>query len=423
MLKMLKRAIIIPALTVGMIAMSVISSNTLTVAAEAATFKDVPKTHWAYTTIMEGVQKGYLSGTGNNVFKPNDPVTVAQFLKMVLLSMTEKDGNGKIGWSESTLNLMPEWNKRSFLDSSISFDAGGKGQAWYINYVNTAKMLYIIRDQYEERYDEKLTRERAADIINHLDNYLHGTLVDSYAEKAGPVLFKDYSKIGVGFQIASAKVALRGIMVGNAGRYFNPKSLISRAEAAKITYVLNNTEARNPQKIDMSKIPYATVNVSGYSTTPFVFSNWDMKTVYDGLKVDQKNYSGVTRNFFGTLNYYSSLENADRHMEQMYYFIDNVWDKTIYFDLRIGFDGNVYTLLINTNKDSVSRSSHTVDLFLDLVFKDKSAVKQLIDKSVKLDQAGGYPEYDKIFENRQVIISSTGTGMLSIGISAYSDKK
>lgn len=50
----------------------------------ADTFKDVPKGHWAYNAIEELADQGIVSGVGNGRFKPNDYVTTAQFVSMLM---------------------------------------------------------------------------------------------------------------------------------------------------------------------------------------------------------------------------------------------------------------------------------------------------------------------------------------------------
>lgn len=416
------KVILASALAMGSIVSSFAVTPVTKAAAATETFKDI-KGHWAYSSIMEGVQKGYLNGMGNGVFKPNDPVTVAQFLTMVLKSLATKDNTGNYTWSASTMKMIPEWQQRYFKDSSISFDTPQKGLPWYANIVRDAKVLYIIREEYEGRYSENLTRERASAIIDAVDSYLHGTITDNYADQAGPLMFKDNAKIEGGFKRTAAKTALRGIMVGNPGGYFNPKAAISRAEAAKITAVLNNEKVRQPQKVDMSKMPYTMVEARGYAKTPFVFANWEMKKLFDTLKSEQKSYAGITGSDYAVLNYYNTNDDKDKHIQQMYYFQDNFMDFNIYYDLSVGFYGNAYTLNLKTTTDSVSRSSDVLGRFLAQIFKDKSAAQKLISASVGTDQAGGYASENQTIEGRQVVINSTGHGYLAIGISAYADKK
>ena len=422
MKKKLFRLILSATLLAGVVTSAMVYNLTVE-ATTVKTFKDVPKTYWAYSSIIEGVNKGYLAGFPNGTFKPNDPVTVAQFLKMMFLSQTEKNAAGDITWPAEKMKLVPDWHKKYFEDTSISFESGSKGETWYANFVHTAQVLDLIREEYTDKYNDNLTRERAALILESFDEYFDGTLDDLYAEKSGPIFFKDYNKMDKGYQIAASKMAIRGIMVGNAQGYFNPKSAISRAEAAKITSVLSNEKARNPQKINMSSIPYAIVEAPGYGPRINIFANWEMKKTYDSLKTDQKNFPGSYQNDYGELRYYKNAENALKHFNQIYYFIDNVQDNNIYFDIVLSFSSNVYSINLSSDNDSLSRSSDVLDKFLKCILKNPSAVKEQINNTLKLEQKGGLSEYDKIVEGRQVVIYGTNRGFVSIGISAYADKK
>lgn len=50
----------------------------------ADTFKDVPRSHWAHDAIEKMADEGIVSGVGNGNFKPNDYVTTAQFVSMLM---------------------------------------------------------------------------------------------------------------------------------------------------------------------------------------------------------------------------------------------------------------------------------------------------------------------------------------------------
>ncbi|MDH7563252.1 MAG: S-layer homology domain-containing protein, partial [Caldisericota bacterium] len=50
-------------------------------------FPDVPSSYWAYSEIMKLVEEGVINGYPDGTFKPEFPVTRAEFAKMVLLSL------------------------------------------------------------------------------------------------------------------------------------------------------------------------------------------------------------------------------------------------------------------------------------------------------------------------------------------------
>jgi hypothetical protein len=58
----------------------------ITAFAEARVFPDVPNTHWAYENVEWGVENGAISGYDDGTFKPDNQVTEAEFLKMLVSS-------------------------------------------------------------------------------------------------------------------------------------------------------------------------------------------------------------------------------------------------------------------------------------------------------------------------------------------------
>lgn len=46
-------------------------------------YKDIPKKHWAYSTIQEATKLGYFKGDGNGNFKPDNDVTRAEFAQIL----------------------------------------------------------------------------------------------------------------------------------------------------------------------------------------------------------------------------------------------------------------------------------------------------------------------------------------------------
>lgn len=55
-------------------------------ASDTKTFKDVPKTHWAFESIEKAAADGVMCGTGDGLFSPEGALTVAQFLTVMVRS-------------------------------------------------------------------------------------------------------------------------------------------------------------------------------------------------------------------------------------------------------------------------------------------------------------------------------------------------
>ncbi|MFJ7891409.1 S-layer homology domain-containing protein, partial [Lysinibacillus xylanilyticus] len=60
-------------------------------AAQVTTFKDVPKSHWAYQSITEVAKKGLVTGYSDGTYKPSAQVTRAEFATFLSRVFDEKD--------------------------------------------------------------------------------------------------------------------------------------------------------------------------------------------------------------------------------------------------------------------------------------------------------------------------------------------
>ncbi|HZD59517.1 MAG TPA: S8 family serine peptidase, partial [Anaerolineae bacterium] len=89
---------------------------TATVGQAKVFFKDVPVTYWAYSYIYYLAEKGIVSGYPDNTFRPANPVTRAEFSKMICLAM---------GWT------LVDPATASFPDVAKSY--------WAYKYIETAR--------------------------------------------------------------------------------------------------------------------------------------------------------------------------------------------------------------------------------------------------------------------------------------------
>ncbi|MEK0314315.1 S-layer homology domain-containing protein [Cohnella sp. 56] len=336
-----------------------------------AAFRDVPKTHWAYAPILAGAAKGYLSGMPDGSFKPGDPVTAAQFIKMTLMSLTD-DEAGFPWWSDSQLALVPWWNRMRLSEGTDSFE---QGKPWYEHYVNTARNLGIVLgDEFKGSYDKPITRERAARILAGLDSYFHTHVIRAYAMIAGPQLLKDFGKADGYLAEYVGDVAVLGIMNGDAAGYFHPKSFITRAEAAKICLLLADASLRAAPQVDLSAHPVSLVPLPGYDDLVFVFDSWRMKKVYDALRERQQDYPGTTDAAAGTLSYYENEDLKEKTFRKTM-LIDDIGSDDVYFDWSYSASDGSFYLSAAIDKKKLGRAGPGIRLALNLIYDDPAAAK------------------------------------------------
>lgn len=89
-------------IAVGMAVLLAVCTVMLPQEAEAKEFKDVGPNFWAYDTIMWGIQQGVIKGYPDGTFKPNNHVTEAQFVAMLIRAYENRDESTAAGehWAE-----------------------------------------------------------------------------------------------------------------------------------------------------------------------------------------------------------------------------------------------------------------------------------------------------------------------------------
>lgn len=389
--------------------------------AAEASFKDVSVNAWYYSYVNDALSRGVISGFPNGTFKPDDPVTVAQFLKILFRSYTD-DELGFRYWTDKQLEYVPSWKEQKL---HLLVDNFNEGTPWYKNYVDAATELSMIAEgEYVGRYNEPITREKAAYMIDKLDLYFHGFSQKEYSMLTGTQLFKDFKRTEDIYQEAVGSIAVRGIMVGNDKGYFNPKAYISRAEAAKISSLLHDPEKRTPKAPNMTGLPYATVSGQlGYPDRIHIFANQELLKNYTAMKDRQTDYVGYVSSTFATLEYYKD-EEAKRNSDKRNYYGQLFNDPNVYIDLTIGFDRNVYDIILNIDKEASQRARSELKYFVEKVFGANGAKAFTeIEAALTNAQALKDVDVDKVIAGRQLVISNTNPKVLNIGISAYPDSK
>lgn len=156
--------------------------------------------HWAETILSDWISKGLIQGYGDGTFRPDHPITRAEFMALV---------NRSFAYQEQT---------------GISYSDVPK-MAWYYSTVAAAvKAGYI--GGYPDgtmKPDSSISRQEAAVIVGRLQELQQASGSLNYSDS-----IPDWSKGYIG------AVAKAGFMTGYPDSTFRPKNSITRAEAAVI---------------------------------------------------------------------------------------------------------------------------------------------------------------------------------------------
>ncbi|MDQ0896308.1 MULTISPECIES: S-layer homology domain-containing protein [unclassified Paenibacillus] len=119
-------------LLVTIIAFATLVSPNVWAASTTPIFIDVPQNHWAIEYINEGFNDGLLKGFDDNSFRPNQGITGAEFMTLLVKSM------------------------------NLSVLSSNPTTQWYEPYITTARSVGIYQDDYTHDWNEPLLRNDMA---------------------------------------------------------------------------------------------------------------------------------------------------------------------------------------------------------------------------------------------------------------------
>ncbi len=180
------------------------------VALAAPSFKDI-RGHWASSYITNGASHGYINGYEDGTFRPDNPVTRAEFTKMI---------NNSLGLQAA---------------DDISFYDVSSGN-WYFTEVRRGVGAGYISGYEDQsfRANNLISRQEAAVILSRI-------VTQPDADKSLTGL-TDYRNIATWAQPGAKMVYSKGYMAGDDFHNFNPQQSLTRGEAAKIIEGILNGE-------------------------------------------------------------------------------------------------------------------------------------------------------------------------------------
>ena len=169
-------------------------------------FADISASHWAYNAISTLSDKNIVSGYDDNTFKPDKEITREEFVKIIV----------------SALGIPTSEQINEFSDVAQN--------AWYAPYVNAAFKAGFVSGKGNSAFGvgEKITREEMAVIVRRA--------VSDIVNNRPYSAFSDDSEISDYAKKAIEELYSAGMINGISETEFSPKSIVTRAQAAKIIY-------------------------------------------------------------------------------------------------------------------------------------------------------------------------------------------
>lgn len=174
-------------------------------------FKDM-KNHWSRIQVGKLIGLDIITVNGDGTFKPNDPMKVDQFTKMIVCAMGFKPGVGN------------PYRAQTYID--VARDKG-----------------LILKGEFAV-YTKPITREQMAKILNRAFLLMEEAPVSKYDQYViGRI--KDYQSIADDCKQSVINAYVSGLMQGSDGK-FNPKSSLTRAEASSVLIRFLDKAERRP---------------------------------------------------------------------------------------------------------------------------------------------------------------------------------
>ncbi|MCX7711133.1 MAG: S-layer homology domain-containing protein, partial [Clostridia bacterium] len=233
------------------------------VSANSASFSDVPQGFWAYDAIMKMVNQNVLSGYPDGTFRPDSPVTRAEFAKMMVnalgLPVTTPQGT-------------------TFKDVGLS--------EWSINYVEAAKNYltgYKTADGFYFKPYENASREDMACALVLAKGYGNSEADLSKLQR----IFSDHQEISPALQKYVLISFEKSLIKGYSNGTFKPKGTLTRGEAASLLY--NASLSKKEEKVPM--LNEGSTKLSGVVTFTAIGDNNERRLWIDVEGMPKRSYA------------------------------------------------------------------------------------------------------------------------------------
>ncbi|OXM87777.1 S-layer homology domain-containing protein [Paenibacillus rigui] len=210
-----------------------LSGTASAIPVDSARFSDISG-HWAEKTISRLVDEGILDGFPDGTFRPNEPVTADQFVKMLLLSYSQQYPNGERKWTNDFVQSLSALNQSILQQDyrSFNFKPSTTGY-WAKPFIDIASDLQFINKSQFPDFKAKLKREQVAEIIYYTAKETEYLEDEEYSQKTA-VSIGDLQSAKPREQKFIAEAFTKGIMEGYPNGYFGVGRDVTRAESLAI---------------------------------------------------------------------------------------------------------------------------------------------------------------------------------------------
>lgn len=226
-------------------------------------FSDLPQNHWAYNAVKFMVERGIITGYPDNTFRPDNPVTRAEFARIMVISLNLPI---KVTDEPSFKDVPKDHWAYPYVESA----------KYYLTGFRTQNGDYFKPSDYAVREDMAVALVKAKGLQN---GNVDLNILNNYIDK--DQISKNLAKY---VAIAIAKGIMVGSPVPNSNQYkFEPQGILTRAQAAVLLYNVLNTQSieekitydDNSSTNNNQQNNYSVPNVAAYTKGDKVVLVWN----------------------------------------------------------------------------------------------------------------------------------------------------
>ncbi|WP_162341294.1 S-layer homology domain-containing protein [Paenibacillus paridis] len=362
---------------------SPLANSLATAAASAPVFKDI-KGHWAEKTITDMVKQGILDGYPDGTFRPQEPVKVDQFIKMLVLSYTDLHQNGARSWNTQFLQSLSEENQAILKQDYRYFDFKPNAAGyWAKQFIDVASDLHFLNKSRYSDFQADLNRENVAEIVYYTlqeTEFLEDGLFGQKMAQA----YGDLMGASEREQKFIAETLVKGIMQGYPNGFFGVGDTVTRAESLVILNRLTDKSKRLAIAVSPDKLE-RVVPTAGGGKKIIIFPDKRMWDAYETL-IAAGQLRGSNHDLYETtLRLFKDQAEKDSVLNRP------SGSSTINEEAAVWLDPqyNTYGITIRLREGTLARNKEVVEQFANQLFGyNASLFKELFNDISKRVEAG-----------------------------------
>lgn len=359
---------------------------------ETRQFKDVGPNHWAYEIINEMVEQGVINGHPDGTFRPNDPVQVDQFLKMILMVLSEDKEDGTRYWKDDFLDRSNVYTVHGLIHGSPGFDFSPGEKSWAQPYIEQSQNMGLFGpyNRWSGKFNTSLVRQDVAYLLMKTITMFEEEEETNYAMLAQTQIM-DLQKLTDNLDVHYVRqVYMKGLMRGYQDGSFGVGRVVTRAEAVMMLNRILDNSKRDPYLPDLSFYAHAEVPTRNGGTKSVVFPNEHMEKSFN-LMLDNRDQSPGFTDYSVTkvsMIYYENEEQHRQELERIKTLNGSFQSPIMDIQLSYGLTHNRYDLSINTADNTWDRHKAAITPMLHNVLGEDTEefikkLEEMIPKAKK----------------------------------------